>query len=172
SARGSGQSSATRAKRAMAMPEVSRQSPGSDRDSVVAVARHPVCRRSNSVPTNSALPRLGAVGADTVLAAAGASVMEGDIGGAVAMLRQATADTTAPRPAARQLLAGLLYLDDDLPGARRELELAFREWREAGEPRRAALMASELGDLHTSGFGNRTAGQGWINRARRLLAPF
>ncbi len=44
-------------------------------------------------------------------------------------------------------------------------------WKETGERGRAALVAADLADLHTSGFGNRVVGQGWISRARRLLEP-
>ena len=51
------------------------------------------------------------------------------------------------------------------------MERAFREWRNAGEPRAAALVAALLADLHSSGFGNRVVGRGWVARARRLLAP-
>jgi hypothetical protein len=67
------------------------------------------------------------------------------------------------------MLGGVLLFDDDLIGARRELELAFPEWKVAGEPRAAALVAAALVDLHTSWFGNRVVGQSWASRARRLL---
>ncbi len=73
-------------------------------------------------------------------------------------------------PLAHQILGGALLFDDDLVGARRQLELAYRAWKDAGELRAAALVAVDLADLHWSGFGNRAAGQGWISRARRLLA--
>ena len=32
------------------------------------------------------------------------------------------------------------------------------------------MVAASLADLHSSGFGNRVVGQGWVSRARRLLA--
>jgi DNA-binding CsgD family transcriptional regulator len=96
-----------------------------------------------------------------------AALATGDLGAAFGYLRDAVA--AGPNPAAHQLLGGLLFFDDDLDGARREWELAFREWKEAGERRRAALVAADLADLHTSGFGNRVVGHGWISRARRLL---
>ncbi len=91
----------------------------------------------------------------------------GDVIGAVARLREAVA--VDPNPSVRELLAGLLFLEDDLVGAREQLELAFREWRAQGEGRAAALVAASLADLHSSGFGNRVVGQGWVFRARRLL---
>lgn len=95
------------------------------------------------------------------------ALAEGDVVGAVARLREAVA--ARPNPSVREQLAGLLFLEDDLVGARQELELAFREWRTQGQARAAALVAASLADLHSSGFGNRLVGQGWVSRARRLL---
>jgi DNA-binding CsgD family transcriptional regulator len=77
----------------------------------------------------------------------------------------------APDPASHELLAGLLMADDDLDGARLHAEAAFALWREAGEPKRAARVAAQLGGLHHAGFQNHAAGQGWLGRARRLLEP-
>ena len=113
--------------------------------------------------------RLSPVNAPSLIGSAQAALATGDLGAALGYLREAVA--AGPNPQARQLLGGLLFFDDDLVGARREWELAFREWKEAGEARAAALVAADLADLHTSGFGNRLVGQGWISRARRLLAP-
>lgn len=98
---------------------------------------------------------------------AGAALAEGDVARAVSTLQEGMGGE--PDPAARELLGGLLLFDDDLMGARRELELAFRQWKEVGQPRRAALVAATLADLHTSWFGNRIVGQGWVARGRRLL---
>lgn len=97
------------------------------------------------------------------------ALADGDVLGAITHLREAVA--VGPDPSARELLGGLLFSVDDLAGARQELERAFREWRNAGEPRAAALVAALLADLHSSGFGNRVVGRGWVARARRLLAP-
>lgn len=107
---------------------------------------------------------------DALVGEAEAALAIGDFEAAAEKLRAATAD--GPNPFAHQLLGSLCYLDDDLQGARREMEVAFRQWRDAGEPRRAALVAAQLAEIHTSGLGNRAAGQGWIGRARRLLEPF
>lgn len=96
------------------------------------------------------------------------ALAEGDYASALEHLKEAAA--SGSDPLARQLLGGLLFFDDDLVGARRELEVAYREWKGAGEPRAAALVAVDLADLHSSGFGNRVVGQGWLSRARRLLA--
>ncbi len=92
----------------------------------------------------------------------------GDVVGAIARLREAVA--VHPSPSVREQLGGLLFFEDDLVGARQELELAFREWRNLGAARAAAMVAASLADLHSSGFGNRVVGQGWVSRARRLLA--
>ena len=107
--------------------------------------------------------------ATALIASVQAALAAGELGAALGCLREAVA--AGPNPAARQLLGGLLFFDDDLAGARREWELAFREWKEAADMGRAALVAADLADLHTSGFGNRVVGQGWISRARRLLEP-
>jgi DNA-binding CsgD family transcriptional regulator len=109
------------------------------------------------------------VDAPALIASVQAALAAGELGTALACLREAVA--AGPNPSARQLLGGLLFFDDDLAGTRREWELAFREWKDAGEMGRAALVAADLADLHTSGFGNRVVGQGWISRARRLLEP-
>jgi DNA-binding NarL/FixJ family response regulator len=97
------------------------------------------------------------------------ALADGDVLGAITYLREAVA--VRPDPSVREQLGGLLVFMDDLAGARQQLERAFREWRNAGEARAAALVAALLADLHSSGFGNRVVGQGWVARARRLLAP-
>lgn len=116
-------------------------------------------------PLADTLPSVGEPG---MVRLAQIALAEGDYASALAYLHEAV--TAGPDPFARQLLAGLLFFEDDLDGARRELEAAFRECRDAGEVRSAALVAADLADLHSSGFGNRVVGQGWISRARRLLA--
>lgn len=77
----------------------------------------------------------------------------------------------ASTAAQEQRLAWLRFAEDDFVGARRHLELAFRAWRAAGEPRNAARAAAELADIHGSCLGNLSAGRGWANRGRRVLAP-
>ena len=109
------------------------------------------------------------VDASALMASVQAALAAGQLAPALGCLREAVA--AGPNPPARQLLGGLLFFDDDLAGTRREWELAFREWKAAGEIGKAAMVAADLADLHTSGFGNRVVGQGWISRARRLLEP-
>lgn len=89
--------------------------------------------------------------------------------GAAVKLREAVA--AGPDPLAHELLGGLLLFDDDPVGARAELELAFRRWKDAGQARSAALVAATLADVHTSWLGNPIVGRGWVGRALRLLAP-
>lgn len=91
----------------------------------------------------------------------------GDVPAALVQARTAVA--AGGGPGARELVGGLLMFEDDIEGARRELEAAFRDWKEAGELKSAALTAATLADLHTSWFGNRIVGSGWAARGRRLL---
>jgi len=72
-------------------------------------------------------------------------------------------------PGAHRLLGGLAYADDRLDDARVEFEIAFRGFRDAGGLRRAARVATVLGELHDGSLGNPAAGRGWIERARGLL---
>ncbi len=102
-----------------------------------------------------------------LIESAQAALATGDLHAATSHLRAAA--SAGPNPLAHQLLGGLLFFDDDLNGARREWELAFREWKDAAQPRRAALVAADLADLQWSGLGNPNTGQGWLSRARRLL---
>ncbi|MDQ1434674.1 MAG: hypothetical protein QOF59_1490 [Actinomycetota bacterium] len=70
---------------------------------------------------------------------------------------------------ARRLLGVIAYADDDFESARREWEQAFALLRTAGELRTAALVATDLAELHGNTLGNAAAGNGWVARARRLL---
>lgn len=75
----------------------------------------------------------------------------------------------AGEPTALVRLGGLCMADDDFDAARGHWEIAFRRLRELGDLRAAARVAAELASLHTSGYGNRSAGRGWIERGRRLV---
>ena len=70
---------------------------------------------------------------------------------------------------ARRELGSMYYIDDRFEDAQRQLELAFRMFREAGQPRDAARVAIDLAGLHGSIFGQLAAGSGWVERARMLL---
>jgi ATP/maltotriose-dependent transcriptional regulator MalT len=67
------------------------------------------------------------------------------------------------------MVGALLYGDDRLEDARAEWELAFRELDDAGRPCDAARVALHLAELHSGSLGNRAAGKGWLERARRIL---
>ena len=102
-----------------------------------------------------------------LLAEAHAALKAGDVAGATTAARAALAIDDLPE--AHRLLAGLLLLDDHLEDACREQELAFRGHRDGGNPRAAARVAIDLAHLHDGLLGNRAAGLGWLERARRLL---
>ncbi len=72
-------------------------------------------------------------------------------------------------PAGHLLLGQLAYLDGRLDEARGAWELAFRGLRDAGEPRAAARVATELVDLYAGLLGQPAVGNGWAARARRVL---
>ena len=109
-----------------------------------------------------------AVGAgDELLHAARAALDAGDLQGASAAAEAALEAEDLPE--ARQLLAGLYFLDDRLDDACRERERAFRGYRDRGDLRSAGRVAIELAHFHDALLGNRAAGLGWLERARRLL---
>lgn len=72
-------------------------------------------------------------------------------------------------PAARRLRAGTFYFEDRFDETCRDLEAAFRGFRERGDLRAAARTASDLAEIHAGTLGNEAAGRGWLERARRLL---
>jgi len=76
---------------------------------------------------------------------------------------------TGEAPAAHVMLGGVAYADDDFAEARTQWEIAFRQFRAAGELRAAARVAAELALVHASAFGNQAVGAGWLGRGRRLL---
>jgi DNA-binding CsgD family transcriptional regulator/tetratricopeptide (TPR) repeat protein len=96
-----------------------------------------------------------------------AALGAGDVPGAWAAVDQALAADDLPE--AHQLRAGLLMLDDRLDEACRERELAFRGHRDRGDLRAASRAAIDLAHLQEGLLGNRAAGSGWLERARRLL---
>lgn len=91
----------------------------------------------------------------------------GDLAGATAIL-VALADGEN-MPEAHHLLGGVYFMDDRLDDVCRELERAFRGYRDRGDPRMAARVGADLAQLHHDTFGNVAAGRGWVERSRRLL---
>jgi DNA-binding CsgD family transcriptional regulator/Tfp pilus assembly protein PilF len=106
-------------------------------------------------------------GADGLVEQANAALEAGDVETALARLR--TAIERDDDPHAHALLGGIAYMDDRFDDARREWEHAFAALRRADEPQAAARVAIDLAELHASTLGNNAAGNGWANRARRLL---
>jgi hypothetical protein len=72
-------------------------------------------------------------------------------------------------PLGHRLLGDLAYLTEDLHESRRRYEAAFRGFRDRGDLRSAARIATELAELHEESFGNHAAAKGWLARARRTL---
>lgn len=70
---------------------------------------------------------------------------------------------------ARLELGRMYFVDDRFEDAQRQLELAFRMFRDEGALRAAARTATSLASLHISAHGHMAAGRGWIERARMLL---
>jgi DNA-binding CsgD family transcriptional regulator len=103
---------------------------------------------------------------EDVLRTAQGALATGDTARARATLEAAGA---ADHPAVHYLLGALLYFDDHYGDARREWELAFRQYRAAGDDRNAARVALQVTHLHANVFGHEAAGEGWLGRARRLL---
>jgi DNA-binding NarL/FixJ family response regulator len=106
------------------------------------------------------------------LTRARAAVERGDVEAALECLDQVLADPRAAPAAladAHFLLGAIRYADDELDAARDELAAAYRAYRVAGEPCRAARSAMTLAELHSGSFGERAVAQGWLARARRLL---
>lgn len=69
------------------------------------------------------------------------------------------------------LAIGLVcYLDADFAAGDEHLRAAYLAFRAAGNPRRAALVATHLARLHQDGTGNSALAAGWLGRAERLLA--
>ena len=95
-----------------------------------------------------------------------AALRRGDFRAACAELEAAVAE--CPSAEAHELLAGVCLILEDIDAARRHGEAAYRLYREADKPCRAAATALHLAHLHDF-CGNTPAMQGWLARARRLL---
>lgn len=106
-------------------------------------------------------------GASDVLARARQALVAGDLVTARALLASAVqGDCPA---AARAMLGGLCYADDDFEQARLQWEMAFRQLRSAGEFRAAARVAAALADLQAGALGHAAVGRGWVERGNRMV---
>jgi DNA-binding CsgD family transcriptional regulator/Tfp pilus assembly protein PilF len=106
-------------------------------------------------------------GAAELVEQASAALEAGDVETAVAHLNAAVEAEDSPH--AHLLLGSVAYLDDRFADARRAWERAFAGLRQAGDLCGAARVAIDLAELHADGLGNAAAGNGWVQRARRLL---
>lgn len=95
------------------------------------------------------------------------SYESGDIAGAQAILTQAVEDTNDTF--ARLVLGGLAFARDDFDEVQIQWEAAFREYKDAGDTKGAALAATYLACLHYDAYGNESVSRGWLSRAGRLL---
>jgi DNA-binding CsgD family transcriptional regulator len=101
------------------------------------------------------------------LEAARDAMVRGDVATAVpALVALADGDDL---PEAHHLLGGAYFMDDHLDDMGRELERAFRGYRDRGDLRAAARVGAALAQLHHDSLGNVAAGRGWLERSRRLL---
>jgi DNA-binding CsgD family transcriptional regulator len=109
------------------------------------------------------------VGEDTAarLEAAQAAFSAGDMATATGILVVLADEADVPE--AHHLLAGVYFMDDQLDDFCRELERAFRGYRDRGDRRTAARVGADLAQLHHDALGNVAAGRGWLERSRRLL---
>lgn len=105
--------------------------------------------------------------AEELVADAQKALHGGDFDGAVRAYEAAL--EIEPLPQAQDGLAYLSYASDDFEGSRRLWELAYRGYRDAGDLRKAAMVATNLASVYFDGFMNESASHGWLGRASRLL---
>ena len=92
---------------------------------------------------------------------------DGDFRGARAILHLIVEGSNDPED--RLLLGRMAYVVTEFAEAKVQLEGAYRGFQAAGMPRRAAMAATELGQLYADGLEEPAVGRGWLSRALRLL---
>ena len=100
-------------------------------------------------------------------AAAMRLVASGDLARALVSLRRLV--DVSDDPEDRLLVGRLAYVATDFGEARLQLERAYRDFQSRGLPRRAALAATALANLHFDGLEEPVVGSGWLGRATRLI---
>jgi DNA-binding CsgD family transcriptional regulator len=65
--------------------------------------------------------------------------------------------------------ANQAFFEDDFTVARRHYEVAFKQFRDAGDLRSAARLAAVLAEVHGDLLGNKSAARGWTARGMRLV---
>jgi DNA-binding CsgD family transcriptional regulator/tetratricopeptide (TPR) repeat protein len=91
----------------------------------------------------------------------------GEVARAIGALRRAA--TASDDPEDRLLLGKLAYVATDFAEGQQQLEHAYREFQLRGLPRRAAMAATALGQLHFDGLEYPVVGRAWLVRAFGLL---
>lgn len=104
---------------------------------------------------------------DDLAAAAAAALAAGDGAAVVELCERGLA--SGDHGELHYLLGSVWFADDRLDDALAAWEAAFRAFNRDGVARRAARVATLLGELHWGGLGNEATGRGWLERARRLL---
>lgn len=100
-------------------------------------------------------------------AGVGRHLAEGDLAGAIAAIRPIVQELEDPDD--RMLLGRLAFLACDFSEATAQLERAYNDFQQRGLHRQAAIAAADVGRVYFDGLENLPAGQGWLNRATRLL---
>lgn len=112
--------------------------------------------------------RTGDTAPEVLLQPASAALMAGDIAGAVSAV-EATVAASPDLAQAHELLGGLCFgALDDYARARHHVEIAYRQYREAGDLRAAARCAIVHGQIEATA-GNVSGMRGWLSRAKRLI---
>ena len=92
--------------------------------------------------------------------------------GPLAPVREALLDEleATDSPELHLALGLLCYIEADFTNGDEHLRAAYLAFRDAGNGRRAALVATHLARLHQDGTGSSAIAAGWLGRAERLLA--
>ncbi len=96
-----------------------------------------------------------------------AAFSSGDMSTAEKVMEQAVEESDAP--AAHMVLGGVAFSREEYVESQAQWEAAFRAYKDADDPRGAALAATYLGALNYDVFGIESVSRGWLSRAARLL---
>jgi DNA-binding CsgD family transcriptional regulator len=100
-------------------------------------------------------------------AAAMRQVASGDLASALVILRRLV--DVSDDPEDRLLVGSLAYVATDFGESQVQLQRAYRDFQSRGLPRRAAMAATALANLHFDGLEEPAVGRGWLARAMRLV---
>jgi len=91
----------------------------------------------------------------------------GKISGAIDLLGRLAESLDDPED--RFLLGKIAYLATDFDQALAQLERAYGDFQARGQPRRAAMVATWLAQIHFDSLDQKVVGRAWLARASRLL---